>query len=298
MKRPLILIVALMVLLAMAVPAGARPGQPPGKSSPLEVTNDTNHFWANVAGDVIVWSVFMTNRGDSSLETVKTYPALTLISGDADDDAELDPGETWVYEYEYTLTDVDLAIDPVTGDSKEIKKAVTVTAGEFTASTTLTVETRPVAACSFEDGRLTYDETDADGPFALLCYYEFDKGYSKFTLTPTVETGRKPINLSMTMRDGIPGNWCRVSDGEGGFLNGSGGTNGNGWRSGDAPIEDYVELPADGVCLQGGAGGETIAVNNPDIFFLAVMGASRGTVTANSCTSLSFQPDGSIADCS
>jgi hypothetical protein len=299
MKRTLILIVAMLVLVAMAVPAGARPGK--GKSSPLEVTVDTDHFWANVAGDVIVWSVFATNKGRSPLEPVTvcesdldsyacTGPALELDSGDANDNGALDPGETWQYEYSYTVTEAEAVqeLDAIT-------KTVTVTAGDHTASTTMSVDTKWLNGCDFVGDTLTFDETnpaDAMGP----CYYGFEKGYLKLALTPTGDVGGKPLSLSMTMRDGVPGNWCSVRDPETGDILGGSAVARTQWRAGDPPLKLYVEFPADGVCLQGGAGGETIAVNNPNIFFLAAWGFSSGTVTATKCDSLTIQ-NGTITGC-
>ena len=239
---------------------------------------------------MIVWSVFVTNRGDGALGTVETYPDLPLITGDVDSDGSLDPGETWQYEYSYTVTEAEAVqeLDAIT-------KTVTVTAGDHTASTTMSVDTKWLNGCDFVGDTLPFDETnpaDAMGP----CYYGFEKGYWKLTLTPTGDIGRKPLSLSMTMRDGVPGNWCSVRDPETGDILEGSAVASTQWRAGYPPLELYVEFPADGVCLQGGAGGETIAVNNPNIFFLAAWGFSEGTVTATKCDSLTIQ-NGTITGC-
>lgn len=315
MKRTLVLMVAMLVFVAMAVPAGAARGGS-FKSSPLEVTVDTDHFWANAAGDEILWSVFVTNKGRNPLtpETVCEFDldsdectdALDLRqpeSGDANGNGSLDPGETWVYEYSYTVIAADVGFDTVT-------RAVKVTAVDdtenparsYTVISTLSVDTKWLDRCNFVDGTLTYDETnpaDAMGP----CYYEFEKGYWKLTLTltPTSDVGRKPakpLSVSMTMRDGVPGNWCSVSDPETGDLLEGTAVAQTQWRAadGDPALELYVEFPADGVCLQGGAGGETIGVNNPNIFFLAAWGFAEGEIKAKQCSSLTVE-NGTITGC-
>jgi hypothetical protein len=303
MRRLLILSVALIVLLAVAVPVGAAKGGS-FKSSPLEVTVDTDHFWANAPGDVIVWSVFATNKGRSPLEPVTACEfdldsdtctgSLQLAPGDVNADGSLDPGETWVYEYRYTVTAADLGLDTVT----RVVKVTAVDGTEnparsYTVISTLSVDTKWLDRCDFVGDTLTYDETnpaDAMGP----CYYGFEKGYWKLTLMPE-HAGKKPLSLSMTMRDGVPGNWCQIPDGSEGFLEGSGVASTQ-WRAGDPPLELYVYFPANGECLRGGAGGETIAVNNPNIFFLAAWGFSEGTVTATKCESLTIQK-GTITGC-
>lgn len=305
MKRTLVLMVAMLVFVAMAVPAGAARGGS-FKSSPLEVTVDTDHFWANAAGDEILWSVFVTNKGRNPLEPETvcefdldsdacTGPDLQLDSGDANKNDSFDPGETWIYKYSYTVIAADVGFDTVT-------RAVKVTAVDdtenparsYTVISTLSVDTKWLDRCDFDGDTLTYDETnpaDAMGP----CYYEFGEGYWKLTLTPTGDVGRKPLSLSMTMRDGVPGNWCQIPDGSEGFLEGSGVASTQ-WRAGYPPLELYVYFPANGECLKGGMGGETIAVNNPIIFFLAAWGFSEGTVTATKCESLTIQK-GTITGC-
>ena len=96
---------------------------------------------ADVAGEVISYSIDVTNAGNVSLSGVTVddprISDLTFVGGDADSDSELDTTETWSYTGSYAVTQDDLdaggTIDnTATADSTE--------SGPATDSATVPVE--------------------------------------------------------------------------------------------------------------------------------------------------------------
>lgn len=81
---------------------------------------------------------------------------------------------------------------------------------------------------------------------------------------------KAPTSVFVTLRDHYPGNWCAVSE------DGQAGLRGN-LRPGETATLPSGELlryftPDTGICLRGGAGGDTIGVGNPATFVFAVEG--------------------------
>jgi len=115
---------------------------------------------------------------------------------------------------------------------------------------------------------------------------EYGTGVWQITLTPTAPANKpnRPIGASVSVRDGVPGNWCTLAIG-------TSSTFGGRWKAGDADIVGSVYLPGDenlptklgdedyptlgldeGMCLGGGAGGNYFKVGNPKSFYLATNG--------------------------
>ena len=99
---------------------------------------------ADVAGEVISYSIDVTNAGNVSLSGVTVddprISDLTFVGGDADSDSELDTTETWSYTGSYAVTQDDLdaggTIDnTATADSTE--------SGPATDSATVPVDQNP-----------------------------------------------------------------------------------------------------------------------------------------------------------
>ena len=74
----------------------------------------------------------------------------------------------------------------------------------------------------------------------------------------------RTMSPSVTVRDGVPGNWCNV----------------DGYIDGQTAV-DIVYFPDDGTCGDGGAGGESITVRNTTTYYLATWAGN--IVTATSC---------------
>ena len=100
---------------------------------------------ANVAGEVISYSINVDNVGDTTLTGITvTDPSvtnLTYVSGDTDSDGNLDAGETWHYTASYTVTQNDLNTN---GDGRgAILNTVTADSAQtapVSASTSVDVE--------------------------------------------------------------------------------------------------------------------------------------------------------------
>jgi hypothetical protein len=290
MKRIPVLLIAFAVLMAMTASAVAAP--PPGKGkpdkpgdAPIEVTIDKaaeSTWWLHEAGDVIIYDVVITNSTGEPIDAT--------VGGDVTFSAPaptaLDPGTT-LLKAAYTVDDGDMAAVSITN-------TVTVEYGTETASATYTQEIDPYPPCDFvdpdDDGLWTRTWSQMGDVYAICIWKPPIDGHWTITVTPDF-TKRK--NFSVTLRDGVPGNWCRVPEGApdgeyystgilGAFDVPSGGINAR-WKPGDDPVVLNVYLPPgdvpgedQGVCLHGGAGGETIGVGNPESYYLV----APGTVTA------------------
>jgi hypothetical protein len=120
----------------------------------------------------------------------------------------------------------------------------------------------PVDECVFEDKEGNPVVTKSG-----LCIWKpepTDTGLWTLSAVPEPAPTR-PTRVMMTMRDGVPGNWCTLEDGSGGGIQDR--------LKGSEPIVLNVYLPDDGVCLLAGLGGCTgddcyFAVGNPKSFYL------------------------------
>ena len=95
------------------------------------VLNDDDGTPGLSAGDTISYTITVTNPGNISLTGITvTDPliALTLQSGDLDNDFRLDTNETWIYTGDYTITSFDLATNG--GGDGDIDNTVTADSNE------------------------------------------------------------------------------------------------------------------------------------------------------------------------
>src|SRR5207244_1351215 len=67
---------------------------------------------ANVVGEVVSWSIAVTNAGNAAVSNVTvtdpTVSNLTFTGGDTDSDGKLDVGETWHYTASQQVTQANL----------------------------------------------------------------------------------------------------------------------------------------------------------------------------------------------
>lgn len=83
-------------------------------SASLTVSKSADRTSFTKAGDVIAYSISVQNTGQAPLTGVSLSDSLAgittpvLASGDTDGDGVLDPGETWIYTYSYTVTQADV----------------------------------------------------------------------------------------------------------------------------------------------------------------------------------------------
>ena len=96
------------------------------------VLNDDDGTPGLSAGDTISYTVEVENTGNGSLTGIivnDPLVALTFQSGDTDNDFRLDPGEIWIYQGSYSVTQFDL--DTNGGGDGDIDNTVTVTSNEL-----------------------------------------------------------------------------------------------------------------------------------------------------------------------
>lgn len=268
-----VLIAVAVLIVSLAAPAAAKKGGNPGPPSGtgLEVTVEPSgvFMWANSVGDEILFDITVTNTSGDSLSPV------TVVFNDLENDIELatfDLGrnQSWTMEYPYTV-EGSISADGNTGDfhgapidtQTEVMIGTVSAAvnGEVLDSAPAVMTAYPVQPCppAAEDGSFTWGPNSEDYTVCALT----PPTPSYWTMTtelPKPKKGNGPISPAVTARDGVPGNWCHHD------------------TDGELPqdvsedrlaITDRVFFPADGVCLGGGAGGDTIPVRNHDTFYLA-----------------------------
>jgi hypothetical protein len=246
MKKLLILFLALATLLALALPASAaRPEKKP-KPAPrlLELSISAHDFrgkplyGVNVEGDKIFYSYTVTNKGSETLYEVTAKDSFEWAST-----FDLAAGATEPGADVYDVGKGDLS-------AEEIVNTLTVAAGDVTAAATVSTRVWDLSAeCEWQDGKLTGTEE------YLPCRWVAESG--TYTLEIT-SLSKKPIWAQVTVRDNVPGNWC--GDGFSGRL-----------TSAESPTVT-MHFPEDGICEQGGAGGETMGVGTPGSYYLVAWG--------------------------
>src|SRR3954468_15042132 len=125
---------------------------------------------ANAAGDVISYSITVDNVGDTTLTGITiTDPLvsnLSYVSGDADNDGNLDAGETWHYTASYTVTQNDL--NTLGGGDGFIENIVTVDSAQ-TAPVSATVNVVVQSGASLEMTK-TASVTSVDSAGDVISY--------------------------------------------------------------------------------------------------------------------------------
>lgn len=269
--------VALLVV-GLAAPASAKKGGNPGppSGSGLEVTVDSSGFMtANSAGDRILFDITIANTVTGLLYTAVSFDSVSDMLANCSPAVpnSIAGGDSWTGECPYIVAESDLSgLPPVEGSS--------VTVGTVTAEGWLDVSKSGRADAVDSDGAVMKAYPVPPCPTASdpvpslppsLSGVEFgpnaDYSVCSFTVDQpsywmlSTKLPKRPHGQaggpSATVRDGVPGNWCSFGSSDTYQL-------GSDWY-----VDDYMEFPADGVCLGGGAGGDTIDVRNHTIFYLA-----------------------------
>jgi len=252
------------VALVIALPAGAKKPPKPTPSAPVVVSLEGNLVWVHEAGDIIWYSVTVQNTTRAAVNVEVFY----------DDDSPSDPlvieveaNSAHVEENLFSQTVTEDHIDDCVDDENcDLFAEVTVTYpnnGSLIAVAETSTLVDPVDECIFEDE----DENPVVTKSGLCIWKPPSPGTWKVSAEPT-RHGR----LMMTMRDGVPGNWCTLDDYTGGIVR-------DRWLKSSTSIVLNVYLPGgdgamgDGVCLLGGGGVCTepncyFAVGNPKSFYL------------------------------
>lgn len=251
MKRFWIILLAAAMALVIALPAGAVKPPKPTPSAPVAVSLEGDPMWVHEAGDVIWYSVTVQNKTRAAIEV--------NIEGYAGNPVQIDARGVVTIEdlFFHDVNDADIAA------AVDILGTLTVVfdGGKVIAETSTLVD--PVDECIFEN-----EDGDQVVTKSGLCIWKPSPGTWELSAVPDPKPTR-PTNLMMTMRDGVPGNWCTLTPG------GTGGVVQERWLpKSSTSIELNVYLPgADGVCLTGGHGvciedDCYFTVGNPDSFYL------------------------------
>lgn len=272
MKRLLVLVITLGLIL-LAAPAGAKkPNKPPAGLVDLSIEAD---LWAvNTAEDVLTYTFTVTNRSNDPLRDVAVRDVLTGI----DETINLAAGEEWPAERPYNVQPSDMGLS-------ELVNTLTVTVGDLEETATATTPVWATEACDWvamnEEGgvfELGTIQTEYQPCRWTADEGESLEGYWTLTVTPARS---KPTGVQVTVRDHYPGNWCVAPvDPEtyaetGELIDPSGILNER--IRGEVLLP--VFFPADGVCLQGGAGGVTMPVGTDGAYYLVAMGDMTLTMT-------------------
>jgi len=267
-----VLLLVLLVSAALVLSAAAAPGgKPPGLKVTVEAIDDTIGEWlpwiAGV-GDKVNYRVTVTNNAapvtitnvtDSlNIGTDPLNTGLACVSADGCPNP-LATGGAYVYESQSPYT-----VGPEYYNLDELENVVTVQAENqaLTVIAEMNVGHYPDCGYDPEGGpadNLSGGHYDPDDyPAYHVCrWLPSQPGLWRITLTPD---GPGPLSVMLTLRDHVPGNWCVTPDGEGGIVQI------RRWRTG--PVELLVYLPANGVCLEGGHGGELFGDGNASHFYL------------------------------
>jgi hypothetical protein len=294
MKRSIVLLTAFAVVMTMAVSAVAKP--PPGKGkppkpgdAPVAVTiekADESTWTLHEEGDVNIYDVAVTTAADVS--------GVVGVGGDVtfiDEDPVFEIPGTTVLKAMYTVTAADMT-NLVVSHGIAVDYIASGESGQ--AATTYTEEINPYPTCDFADpdgdGIWTRTWVQGEDMHDICIWKPPADGHWTLTVDPGFA---KRTNFIITLRDDVPGNWCTVPEGApdadyyatgvlGAFEDPSGVLSVR-WKPNDGPVSLNVYLPAgnvpgeaQGICLDGGAGGETMGVGNTASYYLV----APGTVTA------------------
>jgi hypothetical protein len=261
MRRFWIMLLAVSVALVIALPAGAVKPPKPTPAAPIAVSLDGGPMWVHEADDVISYSVTVENKTPADVTVDIVYEgepvSITVLAKSAMTEKNL-------FDRRVTEGDIDDCLD---NEICDLVAEVTVQYPDSddviaVAETSTLVD--PVDECVFEvNGKPVVTKS------GLCIWKPLSTGEWTLSAVP-VPVPTRPTNLMMTMRDGVPGNWCALdvdTDAWGGVVQ-------ERWlpKSSTSIVLD-VYLPENGECLLGGHGVCTepdcyFAVGNPESFYL------------------------------
>jgi len=250
MKRFWMMLLTISVVLAIALPAGAakpdkRPKPP--KAVPIAVSLDAQPVWVHEDADLISYTVTLENKTSNDFDGIRVDLSAAKLTIEIwtgsigpNESVALDGGSRSVGDFgEFD--------DCRVGD----ECALPATAEVFIGEDLLTQETMSTPL-------MPYLRCDLDEELDGVCIWTPPQtGVWKITLAPTppADNQKRAISAGVTVRDGVPGNWCTLADPDSTFT--------GKWREGDGDVFGLVYLPGengpdldDGMCLHGGAGGD------------------------------------------
>jgi hypothetical protein len=337
MKRFWITLLAVAMALVIALPAGAgKPEEPdkppkPTTSAPIAVYLGVNPMWVHEVDDDVYYKVVVHNKTNSPVH-IGSVDLRLSYGGDFSDSISVDllvadenvPAfgtvtleySAWPeVKYPPLRQSVGLVIpadvfppypetDPE-ADPEDLIGTATVAysygtegdGGTVVAETDASVMPYgPYEVCGFTDELNTsVIRTDSE----ICIWTPTTRGIWEVSMVPSVS---RPTNVTVTMRDHVPGNWCTLPNNDpDALLEDVGGIIKGRWKPGGPALTGQVYLPGtaplarftpvdpipwwmwitDGTCLSGGAGGDFFQVGNPESFYLWTSVPGTVTVTHN-----------------
>jgi hypothetical protein len=235
------------------------------------------------AGDLIHYKVTLENKTSNAISKVAIQFTATDESVYKDPVSDWDfpedasdgvvPANSTVSENFYLYVDqFSEAVPCLTGDENTwpaecslLATAQVLINEGVTTQTEMSVTPMPDPPCDFVNGT-------APLKAGKVCIWKpASSGEWTVSVTP-VKAVTRPTRMMVSVRDGVPGNWCTVPDVA------DTGVVFRRLMPGDTAFKLHVLLPgsgtealgalADGQCNSGGAGGDYFAVGNPDSFYL------------------------------
>jgi hypothetical protein len=300
------MLLAVALALVIALPAGAgKPDKPPKPpkpptSVPIAVSINAHPMWVHEGDDLIVYAVTLENKTNTDIEDVGvmfiTSDPNPLVYKDLitewDAMTEVDEGvvpansHVWMTFYMFADQFVEAApcLAPIEPEDWPKACALLATAEvlihndvsnayELVTQTQMSTPLYPDPPCNFEEP-ITPGEVSGEVTGGEVCIWvPPETGEWTVSAVPRPNpTPTRPTRVMMTMRDGVPGNWCTLDDGSGGIVQ-------DRLTKTSTSVDLNVFLPGDngvldnGMCLTGGHGVCTeddcyFAVGNPKSFYL------------------------------
>jgi uncharacterized repeat protein (TIGR01451 family) len=167
--------------------------------------DETGDHIINEVGDVISYQVAVRNNGDVDLTNITVDDSMPMVSltkssGDHTDPGVLNPGETWVYTGDYSVTQTD--IDSVDADGiGSITNTATVSCNELsdeTSSIQLPIITAVNIPIDTNPGTNTSDKVSPGADFST----SVTSGYAPLSVQFTDKSTGSPTSWSWDFGDG------------------------------------------------------------------------------------------------
>jgi hypothetical protein len=295
MKRFWIVLLAVALALVIALPVGAMPSKcdipgnedlpgcaprdedPPITAKSIAVYMDDEPLWTHEGADIVKYNVTLQNKTDTDIAGV-TVEFTAAVPTETKTVAVIPANASETVGFWRSVEDFPEAQPCLSfeEDACELFASVKVYVGtELVADETMSTPLYPDPPCNFDEPT-THGEVSFEVTRGEVCIW-VPPETGKWTVSAVPNPiPTRPARLMMTMRDGVPGNWCTLTAG------GDGGVVQERWLR-DRPATDPVVLDVflpgesgaldEGMCLTGGHGVCTeddcyFAVGNPKSFYL------------------------------
>jgi hypothetical protein len=283
MKKTFTVFLALVTVIALAVPSLAKGGKPdkpddPDSAPKVTLSIEANLWQAHEVDDLIIFTIDVVNNSGETVFVDDTLPEtefgpLAVADGGTLEGEELD---YYVLADDFVVPEGQDDLDPIVN---------TLIAKDGAGNV--------VASATAESGVTAYQKCDDDGDGVFtspdgysVCIWQPGAGDWALKVTPADESAKRGL-IAMNLRDHVPGNWCPFTDENGDPLDHTR------WRGTPPTLTFRVDVPSPGdhwnlkgtewhgepICPNGGAGGAPFDVGTSGSFYLATYDDYRITTT-------------------